>query len=200
LLTIIVETDIVDTVIAMPRPTPSNPARSRPTELSPLAREIGKQRPFESPEQEAFLNLFRTMSILEAPFEALFKRHGLSGATYNVLRILRGAGASGLACHQIGGRMIARVPDVTRLVDRLEHSGLALRERSSDDRRIVTVAITPAGLELLAGLDAPTAALHRDNLGHLNRAELDELNRLLVKARAARSGGQSDDPSPRGTP
>jgi DNA-binding MarR family transcriptional regulator len=157
------------------------PARA-PT-LSPLARELHKRRPFESPEQEAMLNLVRTAEHLSGDFDALFKSRGLSGATYNVLRILRGAGAEGRPCHQIGEHMVARVPDVTRLVDRLERAGLAERRRIARDRRVVMIHVTPKGLRVLADLDGPVADLHARQLGHLTRAELAELSRLLAKAR-----------------
>lgn len=148
-----------------------------------LAREIGKKRPFEVPEQESHLNLMRTASVLATPFERLFKAHGLSGALYNCLRILRGAGQDGRACHEVGTMMIAQVPDVTRIIDRLESMGLVERRRTEQDRRVVNVSITRKGLELLASLDEPTVELHRTQLGHLSRAELAEMNRLLVKAR-----------------
>lgn len=169
---------------------PSNRGHSESQPLSPLAREIGKKQPFELPEQEAYLNLARTASVLQASAEAVLRGSGLSEATYNLLRILRGAGPGGRPCHEIGCQMIARVPDVTRLVDRLEAAGLAARSRSAEDRRVVAVTITAQGLEVLASLDGPTLQLHRENLGHLSRAELDELNRLLVKARAPHSGGK----------
>lgn len=169
----------------------SNPPLAEPP-LSALAREIGKKRPFEVPEQEAFLNLFRTASVLQGPFEVLLRERGLSGAGYNALRILRGAGEEGRACHEIGCQMVARVPDVTRLVDRLERAGLVERRRSAADRRVVMVAITGAGLELLASLDEPMTRLHREGLGHLSVSELEELNRLLVKARSAQSGPAAD--------
>jgi DNA-binding MarR family transcriptional regulator len=68
-------------------------------------------------------------------------------------------------------------------VDRLEQAGFVGRRRDGDDRRIVRVRITAAGLELLSRLDRPILELHKRQLGHLRRAELTELNRLLVKAR-----------------
>src|SRR5690242_9245315 len=99
------------------------------TKVRGLAAEIGKRRPFELPEQEAYLNLLRTMSFLSADGERMLKEHGLSEATYNILRILRGAGDAGRPSGEIGRDMITRVPDVTRLVDRLEKMGLATRCR-----------------------------------------------------------------------
>jgi DNA-binding MarR family transcriptional regulator len=156
-----------------------------------LAAEIGKRRPFELAEQEAYLNLLRTMSVLCADGDHLLKQHGLSEATYNILRILRGSGDAGRPCGEIGRDMIARVPDVTRLVDRLEEKGLASRRRIEEDRRVVKVRITKDGLELLARLDEPLRAIHRGQFTALTRAELTELNRLLVKARQ-RTGVHTD--------
>lgn len=165
-------------------------ARPRAAGQAPpaLQHEIGKRRPFDHPEQEAHLNLVRTESVLRADFDRLFDAHGLSGSAYNILRILRGSRLAGdphgQPCHAIGERMVVRVPDVTRLVDRLEQRGLVERRRCSVDRRVVYVVITRAGLELLKALDEPVLELHRRQLGHLSRHDLRELNRLLVLARA----------------
>ncbi|CAG0988526.1 hypothetical protein PHYC_02159 [Phycisphaerales bacterium] len=161
------------------------PLPPRKPQLSPLAREIKKARPFDSPEQEAHLNLLRTAAQLGAAFETLLQPHGLSGPTYNVLRILRGAGDAGRACHEIAEHMVARGPDVTRLVDRLESRGLARRARTHTDRRVVITTISPAGLQILESLDQPILDLHKAQLGHLSRRELATLNDLLAKARRA---------------
>jgi DNA-binding MarR family transcriptional regulator len=154
---------------------------------SSLQEEIGKRHPFESPEEEATLNLVRTLDHLQQEFVLLFGEHGVSGPQYNVLRILRSVGGEGLPCQEIAGRMITRMPDITRLVDRLEAAGFVERRRTAEDRRVVLVTITRAGLDVLARLDAPVRELHRRQLGHLSRADLAELNRLLVKVR--RPGG-----------
>lgn len=150
-----------------------------------LAAEIGKRKPFDSPEQEAHLNLLRTHGVLTAEFHRRFKPFKLSEALYNCLRILRGGdnGNTPKACSQIGSMMIAQVPDVTRIVDRLEKMGLATRERTADDRRVVLVSITKKGLDLLAKLDKPVHELHKRQLGHMTKAELTDLIRLLEKAR-----------------
>ena len=152
---------------------------SRPT----LADEIKKKRAFDLPQEEALLNLYRTAGVLAEPFERLFKAHGISEAKYNVLRILRGAGGDGLPSLEIGQRMIQRVPDVTRIVDRLESDGLVRRARTREDRRVVLVQISENGLDLLRKLDRPVNGIHRSQFAAFTRRELDELNRLLVKAR-----------------
>src|SRR4051794_6704716 len=118
-----------------------------------LKDEIKKRKPFDQPEEEAFLNLFRTTTLLQVDFERLFKGCGLSEPQYNVLRILRGAGPAGLPSTEIADRMITRVPDITRLVDRLEASKLVERSRTPEDRRVVIVRITPKGLQALSDLD-----------------------------------------------
>lgn len=155
-----------------------------------LQREIQKKQPFHSLEQEAALNVARTADALLRPVEEVLKPAGLSATQYNVLRILRGAGGDGLACREIGDRMISRDPDMTRLLDRLEARGLITRARETRDRRVIRTRITDAGLELLRGLDEPILAAHRGQLGHLGQAKLKQLIELLEEARATpvRSG------------
>lgn len=171
--------------ITKPEPAAQSTTVVEPAQLSPLARELRKRRPFESSEQEIFLNVLRTASVLTEDFVHIFKRHGLSESTYNALRILRGAGTQGRSCSQIAADTVARVPDITRIVDRLEAMGYAQRSRVSVDRRVVMVTITQRGLELLNQLDEPVNKAHKDQLGHLSRAEQTQLNELLVKARRA---------------
>ncbi len=148
-----------------------------------LQREIKQNRPFESREAEATINLLRTADLLSRHAEAILKAAGLSLTQYNVLRILRGAGAEGLPCGEIAARMITRDPDITRLLDRLERGGLVSRARDACDRRVVTTRIEPAGLRLLKRLDAPMATLHRRLLGHLGPRRLRALIALLEEAR-----------------
>ncbi len=150
--------------------------------MAALQRELKKKKPFEVPEQEALLNLLRTSDQLQIRFARLFRRFGLTPQQYNILRILRGEG-SPLPILEVASRMITVVPGITGLIDRLEGLGLVTRERSTEDRRVVFVAITPKALDLLARLDEPVKALHRRLLGHLTPGELTELIRLLEKAR-----------------
>lgn len=147
-----------------------------------LQGELKKKRSFDSPEQEATLNIARTADCFGLRFARLFREHGLTPSQYNVLRILRGEGAP-LPILEIAERLIAAVPGITGLIDRLETMGLVIRERSTEDRRVVFVAITPRATELLANLDEPVDVMHRQLVGHLSRAELMQLIRLLEKAR-----------------
>ncbi len=147
-----------------------------------LQHELKKRRPFASPEQEASLNIARTADRFGICFSRLFREYGLTPSQYNVLRILRGEGKP-LPILEVADRMLAAVPGITGLIDRLERLGLIARERSTEDRRVVYVTITEAGLELLGKLDEPVAALHKRLIGHLSPDELRELSRLLEKAR-----------------
>jgi DNA-binding MarR family transcriptional regulator len=148
-----------------------------------LQTEILQQKPFESLEQEALLNILRTADVLIQRLTAVLKPFKLSHSQYNVLRILRGAGADGLACQEIGERMISRDPDITRLLDRLEARGLVTRTRDQKDRRVVTARITSEGLRILAQLDGPVAQVDRRQLEHLGERQLRSLIQLLEVAR-----------------
>jgi DNA-binding MarR family transcriptional regulator len=148
-----------------------------------LREEIGKRRAFEAPEQEAYLNLARTFSILHAAVARLFKDHGLSDPQYNALRIIVGSGAEGIRSETMGERMIAHDPDTTRLIDRLQKAGLVERRKDPDDRRCVKVIATRSGRALVEKLHEPLLELHRAQLGHLKRTELRQLNDLLFRAR-----------------
>jgi DNA-binding MarR family transcriptional regulator len=152
--------------------------------MSPnLRTEIKQTKPFGALEQEVQLNLERTAAVLGHTFAEGLKAYGITPTQYNVLRILRGAGENGLCRNEVRDRLISQVPDVTRLLDRLEESGLIERERSTTDRRLVSTRITTAGLALLKKLDEPVLDLHRRLLGHLSEKQLSTLNELLVLAR-----------------
>jgi len=141
--------------------------------------------PASTAAQEAFLDVLRTSALLEHSAAEGLKACGLTLTQYNVLRILRGAGPDGLCRNEVGTRMIKPVPDVTRLLDRLEAAGLVVRSRSDADRRYVTARITEDGLALLRELDEPILRLHEEQLGHMSRTRLRELTELLEEARGA---------------
>jgi DNA-binding MarR family transcriptional regulator len=140
--------------------------------------------PQASLEGQVFVNVLRTADALARGAEALLKPTGLSATQYNVLRILRGAGIEGLACREVGFRMISRDPDITRLLDRMESRGLIARAREEQDRRVVKTRITPEGLRVLGELDAPVQELHRRQMRHLPAKELRQLSRLLERVPA----------------
>jgi DNA-binding MarR family transcriptional regulator len=149
-----------------------------------LRDEIRQSRPFETLEQEALLSIERTAAVLMHRFADSLKVHDITPTQYNVLRILRGAGEQGLCRHEIRDRLVAQVPDVTRLLDRMEEAGLVARERDVADRRLVTSRITKEGLKLLKRLDDPVNETHRRELGHMTQAHLRTLIDLLAEARS----------------
>lgn len=146
-----------------------------------------------TPEHKLFLGVQRLANDLAQQTAALLKQSGLSGAQYNVLRILRGGGDSGLACGEIGERLLTKDPDITRLVDRLAKQGLVERVRDETDRRVVKTSITRAGLELLAELDEPMLRLHKRQLGGLGRERVQELLALIEAARLEVAGAGGSD-------
>lgn len=151
--------------------------------MTRLQAELKQKVPFGSEEQEAYLALLRTADALQSRMEAKLKEFGLTGTQYNALRILRGAGAEGVPCSEIGERMITHDPDITRLLNRLEQRGLAERVRGKQDRRVIYGKITPAGLKLLREMDAPVEKFGREMLRHVGKERLKQLIELLELVR-----------------
>lgn len=153
--------------------------------MSPtLQAELRQEKPFGSLEQEAVLNIHRTAALLDHETAEALKPYGLTPTQYNALRILRGAGEEGLCRNEVRDRLVAQVPDATRLLDRLVEMGLVVRAREGEDRRFVRARITRAGLELIAPLDEVVQELHRRQIGHLGEKQLRSLNQSLELARA----------------
>ena len=151
--------------------------------MANLQQEIRQNKPFKSRKEEALLNIERTASLLLDDFELRIKEYGLSSAQYNVLRILRGAGPDGLCRNDLRSRLLRRMPDVTRLLDRMESSGLVTRARDSEDRRLVSTRLTEKGRRLVDKLDPIVAQEHQRRLGHMTDAQLKALVDLLTLVR-----------------
>jgi DNA-binding MarR family transcriptional regulator len=141
-------------------------------------------RRFDSPQQEAYLAIWRTYDRLSALEDELFSSFDLSAQQYNLLRLLEARHPEAAPTLSLVDRLVSRAPDVTRMIDRLEQRGLILRSRSKEDRRLVLVGITEAGLTLLKDIAGPLRECHRKQLGHLEPDELKALVDLLRKARA----------------
>jgi DNA-binding MarR family transcriptional regulator len=150
---------------------------------SSLHEELGESQPFQVPEQEAYLNLVRTHALLSDEVAELFKQHHLSQPLYNVLKVVARMGSAGMPSQSIAQYMVARDPDITRLVDRLQKDGSIKRERDEQDRRIVRVRVTQLGLDLIQKIDPPIWKLHQQQFRHLSQKKLELLNQLLVEAR-----------------
>ena len=139
---------------------------------------------FRSREQQACVGLLRTADAVKRSLAQLIEPHGITAQQYNVLRILRGAGPTGLPTLTIGERMIEQTPGVTRLVDRLEKKGLVERKPCPKDRRRVFCQITPKGLDLLSSLDEPVNNWDVQAVGILAPGDLDSLIVLLERVRS----------------
>lgn len=150
---------------------------------SQLGREIRQSRPFAGPAEETFLNLLRSAYTVERWHAAFLEPFGVTPTQYNTLRILAGSHPKELPCREIGRRMVTPVPDVTRLVRRLEEKGLVSRGSARQDRRVVAVGITPAGQRLLAEVERPLAQWLEVHLGHLGAGRLTQLSRALESLR-----------------
>jgi len=150
-----------------------------------LQDKIHQRKPFTSLQQEASLSVVRTATTLQDAGEEIFKPAGITGTQFNVLRILRGAEPDGLCRNALRDRMLTRMPDVTRLLDRMEKAGLVERSREGDDRRMVSTRITKDGRRLLDELDPKVLAFHKRRLSHLTEAQLHTLIDLLALVRTA---------------
>ena len=144
------------------------------------------ERPFETPELLAFDLLLRTASELDQQVGQLLRPAGVTPAQFNVLRILRAAGSSGLACSDISEQLVRHDPDVTRLLDRLEEKGWVQRSRDMNDRRVVTARITREGLSVLDTLGESIEALHASQFDPLTQPELRQLVALLNRIQPER--------------
>ena len=154
-----------------------------PAMTTSLRDELRQRKPFHSLQQEAYLNLGRTAAMLHDALEQTLKPYGISATQYNVLRILRGASPDGLCRNEIRDRLLTRMPDVTRLLDRMEEAGLVMRTRGTEDRRLVSTMLTSRGRKLVDALDGPVDEEHERRLGHLSKAQLRSLIELLTLAR-----------------
>jgi len=148
-----------------------------------LRDEIKQTKPFSSLEQEAQLSVIRTGALLMDEVEQFLKPYGVTATQYNVLRILRGSEPGGLCRNELRDRMLTRMPDMTRLLDRLEEAGLVVRAREDDDRRMVRSKISAAGLKLLTELDDVTSEQERQRLGYMSADQLRTLIDLLALVR-----------------
>jgi DNA-binding MarR family transcriptional regulator len=149
-----------------------------------LREELRQTRPFASPSHETHLSILRTAALLNDAIERTLRPYGITGAQYNVLRILRGS-PEGLCRNDVRDRMLTRMPDVTRLLDRMEDADLIWRARGVEDRRLVTTRLTAEGRRLVDELDPVLDAEHRRIMDGLDDAEHRTLVELLARIRDA---------------
>lgn len=141
-----------------------------------------KQKEFKDPYNKVVVNLLFTQGHIVSKQSSLFKPFGLSPEQYNVLRILRGQNGNPITVSSIQDRMLNKMSNASRLVEKLKLKNLVIREECPTDRRQVDILITDKGLEVLERLEAAIYNLNRE-LVQLSEAEVDQLNFLLDKLR-----------------
>src|SRR6476661_6728188 len=156
-----------------------------PTKTSALREELKQTRPFHSAAHEALLSVLRTAAVIQRITAQVVEANGITVQQYNVLRILRGAGETGLPTLAIRDRMIEEAAGITRLLDKLESAGHVVRERSTPDRRQVLCHITPKGEALITLLDGPMDVANQRAGSNLDDDERAQLVELLGAVRAA---------------
>lgn len=141
-----------------------------------------KQKEFKDPYNKAVVNLLFTHGHIVSKQSNLFKPFGLSPEQYNVLRILRGQNGNPITVSSIQDRMLNKMSNASRLVEKLKQKNLVVREECPTDRRQVDILITPKGLEVLEKLENAIYNLNRE-LIQLTEDEVEQLNFLLDKLR-----------------
>lgn len=147
-----------------------------------LEKEI-QQKQFGSDYLKVIINILYTQNFLERKMASVFKEFNITRQQFNVLRILRGQYPKHASINLIKDRMIDKMSDTSRIVERLRLKGLVHREDGKDDKRSVEVTITQAGLDLLQRMEHPVESFET-LVNHLSVEEAKELNRLLDKIRA----------------
>ena len=148
-----------------------------------LREELQQNKPFTSLQEEAMLNIVRTSAVLMDRVEQMLRPYGITATQYNVLRILRGSEPDGLCRNDLRDRMLTRMPDVTRLLDRMEEAGLVERERGSEDRRLVTTRITKKAAELLSTLDGMVVTLQQQPFAGVSDEQIQSMIDVLTTIR-----------------
>lgn len=147
-----------------------------------LAEEIKQGKPFQSSNEKAIINVVYTNNWLYLHHNKLLKKFGLSMQQYNVLRILNGQDGGPLTINGIIDRMLDKMSNASRLVDKLYNRDFVTRVENKADRRACDVAITTQGREMLALIEGDLKNL-QDSLSNLTEAEADKLSDLLDKMR-----------------
>jgi DNA-binding MarR family transcriptional regulator len=141
-----------------------------------------KQKSFKDPYNKLVVNLLYTNSYIVNSQQALFKPHGISPEQYNVLRILRGQNGVATTVSSIQDRMLNKMSNASRLVEKLKLKGLLKREECPNDRRQVDILITEEGLNLLNEVQLEVEMANKQFV-NLDLAEVTQLNDLLDKMR-----------------
>lgn len=136
---------------------------------------------FRNSQHKTSINIIYTSNFVEEKMRMFFKEYDITSQQFNILRILKGAG-SPLTIIQIRKRMIDKMSDTSRIVDRLLARGLITKTPDPEDRRLVGVALTNDGMALLEKIELAIDNLDK-SVGGLSETEFEILNNLLDKVR-----------------
>ncbi len=136
---------------------------------------------FRNEYQKAFINIIYSSNWASEKMNELFSTKDITSQQFNILRILRGAGKP-LSTLQIRQRMLDKMSDTSRIVDRLIKKGLVIKNVCAEDRRLVDISICENGMTLLENMDQEIIALE-NSFTKLDEVELKQLNFLLDKLR-----------------
>lgn len=127
------------------------------------------------------MNVIICSEYLKERLDSICARHGLTGPQYNVLRILKGAGASGLSRTEIQKRMIQRSPDISRMIERLGRMSLVVKTKDENDKRLSVAKISQRGVALLDEMVEDVSTFSTLLSKHLTRLQAYELSRLCER-------------------
>lgn len=147
-----------------------------------LETEIKQTRPFQSESEKCIVNIIYTNNLITIFHNKIVKDFDISIEQYNVLRILKGQNGAPITINGIIDRMLDKMSNASRLVDKLYYKGLVYRKQKETNRRACDVTITPEGEKVLNDISHSLAERVETNLD-MDNAELQELNRLLDRFR-----------------
>ena len=142
-----------------------------------------QQSAFVSDDQKLSLNFIYTFNCFKEAQKVFFKQYGITAQQFNVLRILRGNYPKPYTTSQIRDRMLDKMSDASRIVDRLVKKGLVKRSVTKTDKRLVDILISDTGLALLKSIDKPLNQHMANTFSKFSREEKEALNKLLNKMR-----------------
>lgn len=142
-----------------------------------------KQIP-DSASRAAHIRLLEAHEVIDGEFQSLFRDHNITGTVFNAMRALIQGPVEGMRIRDVGCLLIKRVPDITRLMDRMQRDGYVTRVSNKADRRSILVRLTAKGKRKCESLYPGATKLHREQFGHMSERELKQLEKLLAKAMA----------------
>lgn len=145
----------------------------------PILEEVIKTKPIKDPYSRAFLNIMYTGTWILSNINQVLKPYDLTEPQYNVLRILRGQHGNAIPLYEIQDRMIQKMSNVSRLIDKLLDKGLVVRNECRDNRRRVDIKITKKGLEMLDEVDPALGKLYDAMARNLKKDEARHLGEML---------------------